>query len=160
MIYKKKTLFQTTMINWDLQRIFDEALEDRTSSIITQTKSQSVIKKGIKIQKFKDRIEIINVAKGGDYGSECTIEEYDYFYDDGWELGICQVAMNNYLYKLNIIKENIQTEVNTRKNDKHIQNLKNSRDKIMGKYTKTKQKFNQLKSNQINERTENNFSNT
>lgn len=137
------------MINWDLERIFQEALEDRTSTIISKKKCQTILNKGIRIQKFGDRIEIFNVARGGDYGIECTLEEYDYFYDDGWILGVIQVAMKNYLYKLDVIAKNIQTEVNTRKNDKHIQNLKNSRDKILVKYTNKKKKFNQLKS--INE---------
>jgi len=58
------------------------------------------------------------------------------------------VAISNCLYKLDIIENNIKTEVNTRKNDKHIQNLKNSREKILNKYTINKRKLNKLKSKQ------------
>jgi hypothetical protein len=58
------------------------------------------------------------------------------------------VKINNCIHKLKIIEENIKTEVNTRKNDKHIQNLKNRREKILQKYTINKNKLNQIKSNQ------------
>ena len=136
------------MINWDLEFIYRQALEDPKAVCLNKAKSQTILCKGVKIEKFKDRIEIFNVAKGGDYGRECTLEEYDYFYDHGWEKGVLLVAISNCLYKLNIIENNIKTEVNTRKNDKHIQNLKNSREKILNKYTINKRKLNKLKSKQ------------
>jgi hypothetical protein len=139
------------MINWELESIYREALESEKSIVISKSKSQAILSKGVKIEKFLDRIEIFNVAKGGDYGRECTLEEYDFFYTNGWELGVLQVALNNCLHKLDIIEVNIKTEVNTRKNDKHIQNLKSSREKIMNKYTINKKKFNQLKSKQNGE---------
>ena len=56
--------------------------------------------------------------------------------------------LNNYNFKLKLIQEKIKQEVNTRKNDKHIQNLKNRREKILQKYTERKIKFNN-KLNQI-----------
>ena len=136
------------MIIEELYYIFEEALNDR-KAIETQTKKvHSVIANGVKIQKFSDRIEILNMWKGGDYFQECTLEEYDFFYDEGWEVGCYKVKINNCIHKLKIIEENIKTEVNTRKNDKHIQNLKNRREKILQKYTINKNKLNQIKSNQ------------
>ena len=108
----------------------------------------SVIANGIKIQKFPDRIEILNMGKGGDYFKECSLEEYDYFYDYGWVIGCFKVRINNCLHKLKIIEENIKTEVNTRKNDKHIQNLKSRRESILNKYTINVNKLNQIKSNE------------
>jgi hypothetical protein len=133
------------MINWDLNEIFEEAKLHRQSIVTSLRKGTSVLYSGIKIQKFGDRIEIMNMGKGGDYFKECTLEEYDYFYKDGWEKGVLQVAMNNCIYKLQIIENRIKTEVNTRKNDKHIQKLKTRRENILNKYTKKKIKFNQLK---------------
>ena len=132
------------MINWELQLIFNEALEEEKSIVTRLNKGISIINNGIKFQKFSDRIEVMNMGKGGDYFKECTLEEYDYFYDYGLKGGILKVAMDNCLHKLEIIKQQIQTEVNTRKNDKHIQNLKNRREKILVKYTKHQSKFNQL----------------
>ena len=110
------------MIIEELYYIFEEALNDK-KAIKTQTKKMhSVIANGIKIQKFSDRIEILNMGKGGDYFQECTMEEYDFFYEGGWLIGCYEVKINNCLHKLKIIEERIKTEVNTRKNDKHIKN--------------------------------------
>ena len=132
------------MIIEELYYIFEEALNDR-KAIETKTKKvHSVIANGVKIQKFSDRIEILNMGKGGDYFQECTLEEYDFFYDEGWEIGCYKVKINNCIHKLKIIEENIKTEVNTRKNDKHIQNLKNKREKALQKHAELKLKLNQL----------------
>jgi len=136
------------MIIEELYYLFEEALNDRKAIESKTKKMHSVIVNGIKIQKFSDRIEILNMGKGGDYFQECTPEEYDFFYDEGWEVGCYKVKINNCLHKLKIIEENIKTEVNTRKNDKHIQNLKTRREKILQKYTINKNKLNQIKSNQ------------
>tara|TARA_R110002167_G_scaffold201933_4_gene405597 strand:- start:1351 stop:1776 length:426 start_codon:yes stop_codon:yes gene_type:complete len=139
------------MINWELNEIFEEAKAHRQSIVATLRKGTTILYSGVKIQKFGDRIEIMNMGKGGDYFKECTLEEYDYFYKYGWEKGVLQVAMSNCIHKLEIIEHRIKTEVNTRKNDKHIQNLKTRRENILNKYTKKKQKFNQLKSKQNGE---------
>ena len=68
------------MIIEELHYIFEDAVNDR-KAIITETKKGiSVIANGIKIQKFNDRIEILNMGKGGDYFKECSVQEYDYFF--------------------------------------------------------------------------------
>ena len=99
---------------------------------------------GVKLQMFSDRIEIFNLSKGGNYYKECDEAEYECFYSYGWKEGKIRLAIMNCLFKLNLIEQKIKTEVNTRKNDKHIQNLKNRRESILNKYTKHKQKLNQL----------------
>ena len=134
------------MIIEDLYYIFDEALKDRKAIETKTSKVHSVIANGIKIQKFADRIEILNMGKGGDYFKECSAEEYDFFYEDGWLIGCYRVKLNNCIHKLKIIEKKIKTEVNTRKNDKHIQNLKSRRESILKKYTINKNKLNQIKS--------------
>ena len=136
------------MIIEELYYIFEDALNDRKAIETKTKKMHSVIANGIKIQKFPDRIEILNMGKGGDYFKECSLEEYDYFYEDGWVIGCFKVRINNCLHKLKIIEENIKTEVNTRKNDKHIQNLKTRRENILNKYTINVNKLNQIKSNE------------
>jgi len=124
--------------------IMKQALEDPKSIKNILQKGVSVIGRGVKIQQFEDKIEILNMGKGGDYFKECTPEEYDFFYDSGWKKGCVQVSMSNCLHKLDIIESKIQTELNTRKNDKHIQNLKNRRESLLNKYTNLKTEFNNL----------------
>ena len=46
--------------------------------------------------------------------------------------------------KLDLIEGKIRTEVNTRKNDKHIQRLKTNRETLLFKYSKRKQQLKQL----------------
>jgi len=129
-----------------LSEIFNEALDDPRAIVTSLRSSKEVINKGVKIQQFKDRIEILNMGKGGDYFKLCTEEEYEFFYLHGWRVGTVKLAISNCLYKLKIIEQRIKQEVNTRKNDKHIQNLKNRREVIMIKYASHKQKLNQIKS--------------
>ena len=75
------------MIIEDLEYIFHQALQDNKAIETKTNKVHSVIANGIKIQKFADRIEILNMGKGGDYFKECSAEEYDFFYEDGWLIG-------------------------------------------------------------------------
>ena len=70
--------------------IMKQALEDPKSIKNILQKGVSVIGRGVKIQQFEDKIEILNMGKGGDYFKECTPEEYDFFYDGGWKKGCVQ----------------------------------------------------------------------
>ena len=124
--------------------IMKQALEDPKSIKNILPKGVSVIGRGVKIQQFDDGIQILNMGKGGDYFKECSNEEYDFFYRDGWRKGCTQVSMSNCLHKLSIIESRIKTELNTRKNDKHIQNLKNRRESLLNKYTNLKSELNKL----------------
>jgi len=122
----------------------NQALGDPKSIKNVLPKGVSVIGRGVKIQQFDDGIQILNMGKGGDYFKECSDEEYDFFYKDGWRKGCTQVSMSNCLHKLSIIESRIKTELNTRKNDKHIQNLKNRRETLLNKYTNLKTELNNL----------------
>ena len=124
--------------------IMNQALGDPKSIKNVLPKGVSVIGRGVKIQQFDDGIQILNMGKGGDYFKECSDEEYDFFYRDGWRKGCTQVSMSNCLHKLSIIESRIKTELNTRKNDKHIQNLKNRRETLLNKYTNLKTELNNL----------------
>ena len=124
--------------------IMKQALEDPKSIKNILPKGVSVIGRGVKIQEFEDGVQILNMGKGGDYFKECSDEEYDFFYRDGWRKGCTQVSMSNCLHKLAIIESRIKTELNARKNDKHIQNLKNRRETLLNKYTNLKSELNKL----------------
>ena len=124
--------------------IMKQALEDPKSIKNILPKGVSVIGRGVKILEFEDGNQLLNMGKGGDYFKECSNEEYDFFYRDGWRKGCTQVSMSNCLHKLSIIESRIKTELNTRKNDKHIQNLKNRRESLLNKYTNLKSELNKL----------------
>tara|TARA_R110001592_G_scaffold117824_2_gene319986 strand:+ start:3971 stop:4366 length:396 start_codon:yes stop_codon:yes gene_type:complete len=124
--------------------IMYQALEDAKTIKTIMSKGVSVIGRGVKLQQFDERIEILNMGKGGDYFKECNEEEYEMFQIHGWRKGALLVGMNNCKHKLDIIEVRIKTELNTRKNDKHIQNLKNRRDTLVNKYANIKIEFNKL----------------
>jgi|TARA_B100001564_G_scaffold359669_1_gene382341 hypothetical protein len=124
--------------------IMKQALEDPKSIKNILPKGVSVIGRGVKIQQFDDEIQILNMGKGGDYFKECSDEEYVFFFEDGWRKGCTKVSMSNCLHKLSIIESRIKTELNTRKNDKHIQNLKNRRETLLIKYTNLKTELNKI----------------
>lgn len=124
--------------------ILKQALEDLKSIKSILPKGISVIGRGVKIQQFEGKIQILNMGKGGDYFKECDSFEYNFFLNDGWKKGCVQVSMNNCLHKLKIIENKIKLELNTRKNDKHIQNLKTRRENLLNKYTNLKTEFNNL----------------
>jgi hypothetical protein len=121
-----------------------QALEDQKTIKSILPKGVSVIGHGVKLQKFSDKIEILNMGKGGDYFKECNDKEYQYFLDYGWKAGSIKLSMSNCVHKLGIIEERIKKELNTRKNDKHIQNLKTRRETLLNKYAQLKQKLNQI----------------
>ena len=132
------------MSQYNLEEVMQQALEDQKTIKSILPKGVSVIGHGVKLQKFSDKIEILNMGKGGDYFKECTPEEYEMFYERGWVEGSILLRMNNCVYKLKIIEDRIKTEINTRKNDKHIQNLKARRENLINKYSQLKQKLNQI----------------
>jgi hypothetical protein len=132
---------------FSIKEVYIQALEDKTAIHQVLQNGVSIINMGVKIQKFNDYIEILNCSKGGDYFSSFSDEEYKIILKEGWKVGCIKTAMNNCLHKLNLIESKMKIEVNTRKNDKHIQNLKNRRESILIKYSKHNNKLIKIKSN-------------
>jgi|TARA_R110000803_G_C11947675_1_gene317316 hypothetical protein len=114
--------------------LFEQALEGNIIKF-EKLSSISLINIGVKISKYASKIEILNCSKSGDYYQELTEYEYNIFYKNGWEKGCRLLALNNCKRKVELIQEKMKTEVNTRKNDKFIKNLKTKRDAIMKKYS-------------------------
>ena len=129
---------------YSLEEIWAQAIGDASAVRQRVPKGELIIGSGVRIQRFGDRIEMLNMNKGGDYYKILDEDEYNIFYHGGWKRGSVNLSISNCLFKLGLIEDKIKTEVNTRKNDKHIQNLKNRRENILNKYTKLKQKLNQL----------------
>tara|TARA_R100001443_G_scaffold97595_1_gene104474 strand:- start:112 stop:513 length:402 start_codon:yes stop_codon:yes gene_type:complete len=131
-------------MNYTLKDIMDQAVNDRTGVETKMPKGVSVISHGIKIQSFESKIEILNCSRGGHYYQEILPKEYDYFFENGWKKGKVQMAINNCVYKLDLIESRMKIEMNTRKNDKHIQNLKTRRENLLVKYADFNQKLNNI----------------
>ena len=124
-----------------LNDILSQALNQHKTILSVQPTGCNVINMGVKIQKFNERIEILNMGKGGSYYKECNPIEYSYFKESGWNIGCVKLGISNCLYKLELIENKIKTEVNTRKNDKHIKNLKNKREQALHKYAELQLKL-------------------
>jgi hypothetical protein len=129
---------------YNIEDIFIQAQEDQHAISIPKTNGQSYMNNGVQIQKFPSKTEILNCSKSGDYYQECTEQEYEVFFMYGWKEGGIRLSMLNCKRKLDLIEDRIRTEVNTRKNDKHIQKLKVSRENLLIKYANRKIKLNQL----------------
>lgn len=126
---------------YKLDQIYDQASKDEEAM---KSYGNGYVNLGVKIQKFDSKIEILNCGRNGDYFKECSEREYRYFTTYGWVEGCIRLALSNYRRKLNMIERRIKTEVNTRKNDKHIQRLKASRKTIVNKYSKRKKQLNKI----------------
>tara|TARA_R110000824_G_scaffold1402_1_gene7141 strand:- start:37 stop:423 length:387 start_codon:yes stop_codon:yes gene_type:complete len=127
---------------YSIEEIYQQALEDSEGY---HSLNKGVINYGVKIQKFPSKTEILNCGRSGDYYQECNTEEYELFFIHGWEKGGLRLSMMNCKRKLDMIEDNIRNEVNTRKNDKHIQKLKITRENLLIKYSKRKQQLNKIK---------------
>ena len=132
---------------YSIEEVYSQALKDNSAIHQVLQNGDSVINMGVKIQKFNDHIEILNCSKGGDYFTSFNDQEYKLILKEGWKVGCIKTAMNNCLHKLNLIEDKMKIEVNTRKNDKHIQNLKNRRESILIKYSKHNNKLIKIKTN-------------
>jgi len=132
---------------YSIEEVYLQALKDYSAIHQVLQNGDSVINMGVKIQKFNDYIEILNCSKGGDYFTSFNDQEYKLILKEGWKVGCIKTAMNNCLHKLNLIEDKMKIEVNTRKNDKHIQNLKNRRESILKKYSKHNNKLIKIKTN-------------
>ena len=88
------------------------------------------------------KVIIHNTTIGGDFYKEITSEQYEVFSKKGWRLAVFVLCLSNYRRKLDMVEHNIKREVNSRKNAKHIQNLKSARERIMCSFTKVTKKIN------------------
>tara|TARA_R100000935_G_C2825153_1_gene161853 strand:- start:513 stop:944 length:432 start_codon:yes stop_codon:yes gene_type:complete len=137
---------------YSIEDIYSQALEDETL-YSERDNNVSMINMGVKIQRFPSKTEILNCSKNGDYFQELTNKEYGTFFKYGWVVGCLKIAIDNCVRKLKMIQKNMQEEVNTRKNDKYIKNLKTKREFVMNKYSYHTQKL--IKLNQKNEKAKN-----
>ena len=129
---------------YSLDQLFNQALQDNPIHIKKEL-GDSVINNGFKMQKFQSKIEILNCSRNGDYFQELNKNEYEMFLSNGWIKGCVIMNINNCLHKLKLIESKMRVEVNSRKNDKFIKNLKTKREYIMNRYSYYTQKLIKLK---------------
>jgi len=129
---------------YNVEDIYIQAFNDSNSLKIEKPNVNSVLNYGVKIQKFNSKTEILNCSRSGDYFQECNEEEYNLFFKYGWREGSLRLSLMNYKRKLEVVEENIKKEVNTRKNDKHIQKLKTTRENLLLKYSNRNKQLNQI----------------
>ena len=131
---------------YTLKEIFNQAKSDEFSAVLDGEEFEARLLSGIRIEQNKTSLDSIihNTTLGGDFYKEITTEEYEIFYQKGWRSGVFVLCLSNYRRKLEMIEDKIKTEVNTRKNAKHIMNLKAARERIMNSYSKINKKLNQL----------------
>jgi|TARA_R110000796_G_scaffold26700_4_gene73842 hypothetical protein len=127
------------------EEVYLQSLNDNNASISLTEGVNTVINYGVKIQRFSSGIEFLNCGRGGDYFQECNEEEYDLFYQYGWREGAIRLSMMNCKRKLDIVERKIRSEINTRKNDKHIQRLKSSRENLLVKYSRRNKQLKLIK---------------
>ena len=119
---------------YSLDQLFNQALQDNPIHIKKEM-GDSVINNGFKMQKFESKIEILNCSRNGDYFQELNKNEYEMFLSNGWVKGCVIMNINNCLHKLKLIEDKMRVEVNSRKNDKFIKNLKTKREYVMNRYS-------------------------
>jgi hypothetical protein len=116
-------------------QVFEQAYNDRMGVKIVTPDSVSVIYRGVKIQNKDNNIKIYNLAKGGDFYREVTPEQYKVFTENGFRNGVYEICMENYKRTLDTLSIKIRNEMQSRKNVKHYDSLKEWRTTIMNKVT-------------------------
>ncbi len=126
-----------------LHEVFEEAVQDHATTSLNGTESDARMSYGVKIVRnhLDNSIEIFNTAKGGDYYKELDEDEYNIFFDFGWVVGVCKMALIKYKERLANIEIKMKEEINGRNNSKYISFLKDTRKQTMNKYFKTTQKL-------------------
>jgi|TARA_A100001201_G_scaffold135133_1_gene123188 hypothetical protein len=131
---------------YSLDEVFSQSLEDNNSACLDAKGYQARISCGIKIVKDDHTKEVIilNTTLGGDFYKEITKEQYKLFTSEGWLKGLHTLALNNFKTKLDKVESKIKVEVNSNNNLKHIQRLKEARERILIRYNKVSNKLKSL----------------
>ena len=104
---------------YSLNDVFSQSLEDNNSACLDAKGYQARISCGIKIVK-------------------------DDHTNESWLKGLHTLALTNFKTKLDKIENKIKLEVNNSNNLKHIQRLKESRERILIRYNKVSNKLKSL----------------
>ena len=95
---------------YSLEEIWTQAIGDASAVRQRVPKGELIIGSGVRIQRFGDRIEMLNMNKGGDYYKILDEDEYNIFYHNGWKRGSVNLSISNCLFKLGLIEDKIKTK--------------------------------------------------
>lgn len=131
---------------YSLEDVFSQSLEDNSSACLDAKGYQSRISCGIKIVKDDETEEVVifNTTLGGDFYQEINTSQYKTFTTKGWLQGLHIIALTNFKTKLDKVENKIKLEVNNNNNLKHIQKLKQARERILIRYNKVSNKLKSL----------------
>ena len=127
-----------------LNEVFEQAKHDSCASILDGDGYEARILHGCKILRDNDtgKVTLLNTQLKGDYYEPLKKDDIEVFQQKGWRCGIYVLSLNNYRSKLNKVEKAIHKEMNGKRNPKHIQSLKSSRERFMNRYIFIKQKLN------------------
>ena len=133
-------------MNDRLVEIFEEATQDSYALKMDGQGYQSRMVYGVKIIKDNEtnRVDFLNTMLGGVHYKKLTSEQLQNFIDYGWRYGVYVLSLSNYRSKLDIIEKRIHKFINEKKSEKQIRILKESRERILTKYSEINFKLNQL----------------
>jgi len=120
-----------------MNKVFDQASRDKTSTRIVTDHSVSYIFKGVKIENRSGDIVILNTKFNGDYYSEISPEEYLVFKRHGWKVGCCVIATKNNSRSLNNVSDKISAEIKTMSNLRRYNTLVKYRDTVINRFVET-----------------------
>ena len=133
-------------MNDRLVEIFEEATQDSYALKMDGQGYQSRMVYGVKIIKDNEtnRVDFLNTMLGGDHYKKLTSEQLQNFIDYGWIYGVYVLSLSNYRSKLDIIEKRIHKFINEKKSEKQIRILKESKERVLTKYSEINYKLNQL----------------
>ena len=127
-----------------IDTIWQDAFADEMSFHMTNvvTKTEALIFKGYMLDKSEGGIQMLRPV--GEHYEELTKTGYEIICMKGWRNGIYTLLLFEYEQELEKISEKIRREVNTRRNDKHLRSLKQSRERITKDYAKISKQINNI----------------
>jgi hypothetical protein len=130
-----------------LEEIFDQAKKDTRSAKLFSKGYQSVSLYDVKIIKddYTHKIEILNTSKL--YYEKLSQPLLDSFEEYGWRYGVYEVTLTNTHNKIGKIENEIRDEINGKNSEKTIRELKAKSNSFMSKYTRLKNKLNEIRNN-------------
>tara|TARA_R110002020_G_scaffold21286_5_gene72139 strand:+ start:891 stop:1304 length:414 start_codon:yes stop_codon:yes gene_type:complete len=131
---------------YSLEEVFTQSLKDSNTACLDSVGYEARLSCGIKIIRDNETKEVVilNTTRGGDFYREINNRQYKAFTKKGWIEGLYNIALTNFKDKLEKVEEKIKEEVNNNHNLKHIQRLKQARERILIRYNKVSNKLKSL----------------
>src|SRR5210317_1477717 len=118
---------------YTLHDVWYDALDSYASAKLNTGKEEAVFLMGVKIKKDDDGITIYNTKKGGLFYKEINDSQLDAFLNNGWLVGVYNVAKDNAKSSLDTVMTSIKEEMSGSKNEKRYEYLKEKRVELMNK---------------------------